>query len=479
MFLELLLHLLLVSRNAISKYVAAFTVSIVLFASTSYLMIGLNVLTVLLFIICLFRFVNISRVAVERMHNGELRRRFGRSSIWFLVYSAPLVYTIHYDITVSFTSNFVLLSIVLSTILLGTTIYSFVRWRTQKLPSDAITTIPTVTVCIPARNETQDLPECIESVLASTYPKLEILVLDDCSHDKTPQIIKDYAHKGVRFISGQEPNESWVAKNSAMKKLYEESKSDIVIFAGVDVRFSPQTVQSIVAQFEHGLLDMISVLPRRSDRSEGSVFIQPLRYWWELSVPRLFGKRPPALSSLWAIRRNKLKKVGGFDSVKRSIRPEAHFAKRLKGAYRFVISGELLGVASVKGPREQFDTALRMRYPQARRRPESVLALLMIEFVIFYGPLISLTCGIINNDSYVKTLSVISVLILLLINTVISRLCVQKTWLAGLVSLPFLIILEWYVLVRSMIAYEFGIVRWKERNICLPMLAPEKGLPKI
>jgi GT2 family glycosyltransferase len=191
--------------------------------------------------------------------------------------------------------------------------------------------LPTVSVCIPARNETKDLPGCIESVLASTYPKLEILVLDDCSYDKTPGIIKEYAHRGVRFISGQEPDNSWIAKNSAMNKLFEESKSDIVIFAGVDVRFSSNTVQYIIEQLEHGLLDMVSILPQRSDNHEGTVFIQPLRYWWELAVPRFFGKRPPVLSSLWAIKRKKLLAVGGFDSVKRSVRPEAHFAKRLVG----------------------------------------------------------------------------------------------------------------------------------------------------
>lgn len=477
--LELLVYVLLVTRHRSAKFVAAFSVSVVLFTSTSYLVSVFNIFTAVLFVISLFRFVNLSRVAAERMHNGELKRRFSRSILWFLIYSIPLVYAVHNEITIILTPSFAVISSILSVILLTTTIYSFIRWRTRRITSENISTIPTVSVCIPARNETQDLPDCIESILSSTYPKLEVLVLDDCSHDKTPAVIKDYAHRGVRFISGQEPNESWIAKNSAMKKLFQESKSDIIIFAGVDVRFSPQTVYSIVEQFEHGLLDMISVLPKRSSNSEGSVFIQPLRYWWELSVPRLFGKRPPALSTLWAIRSNKLKKVGGFDSVKRSIRPEAHFAKRLRGAYRFVISGELVGVRSVKGPREQFDTALRMRYPQARRRPESVLALILIEFIIFYGPLISLVYGILNDDTYVKIISIVSLCILLSINIAISRLSVHKTWLVGLVSLPFLVILEWYVLIRSMIAYEFGTVKWKERNICLPMLSIEKQLPKL
>jgi hypothetical protein len=224
---------------------------------------------------------------------------------------------------------------------------------------------------------------------------------------------------------------------------------------------------------------MVSVLPRRSGTSEISVFIQPLRYWWEISVPRLLGKRPPALSTLWAIRRKKLQEVGSFESVKRSIRPEAHFAKRLSSAYKFLLSGNKLGLSSVKAPREQFDTALRMRYPQTRRRPESVLALIAIEIVIFIVPIISIVSGINSSDSILLALGITSTILLVAVNTYISFLSVERTWLVGIFSLPFLVLEEWYVLIRSMLAYEFGVVKWKERNICLPMLQVEKELPKL
>jgi hypothetical protein len=412
------------------------------------------------------------------MNNKELVARYTRTTFWLFLTSVILAYLIY----VEYTLNIYSLSYVSffgSLVLFFTTIFSFFRWRSRKLPQSKLEKLPTVSVCIPARNETQDLPECIETVLASTYTKLEVLVLDDCSHDKTPAIIKEYAHKGVRFIKGQEPNSTWVAKNAAMDKLFDESRGEIVIFAGVDVRFSPDSIYHIVEQLEYGLFNMVSVLPRRSGTSEASVFIQPLRYWWEISVPRLLGKRPPALSTLWAIRRKKLLEVGSFESVKRSVRPEAHFAKRLSNTYKFLMANSRLGLSSVKAPREQFDTALRMRYPQTRRRPESVLALLAIEIIIFLVPVITLATGINNSDSLLTILGVTSIILLVVINTYISFLSVKKTWPIGFFSLPFLVLEEWYVLIRSMLAYEFGTVRWKERNICLPMLQVEKELPKL
>ncbi len=79
--------------------------------------------------------------------------------------------------------------------------------------------LPTVSVLIPARNETVNLEECLSSLLLSDYPKLEIIVLDDCSVSKhTSDIIKNYAHAGVRFLAGNVPSNDWLAKNYAYQQ---------------------------------------------------------------------------------------------------------------------------------------------------------------------------------------------------------------------------------------------------------------------
>ena len=47
--------------------------------------------------------------------------------------------------------------------------------------------LPSISVLIPARNETEELHACLDALVASDYPKLEILVLDDCSQERQPQ----------------------------------------------------------------------------------------------------------------------------------------------------------------------------------------------------------------------------------------------------------------------------------------------------
>ncbi|MDX1587033.1 MAG: glycosyltransferase, partial [Balneolaceae bacterium] len=49
---------------------------------------------------------------------------------------------------------------------------------------------PKVSILIPARNEEDVIQKCLESALTQNYPNLEVIVLDDESTDRTPQILK-------------------------------------------------------------------------------------------------------------------------------------------------------------------------------------------------------------------------------------------------------------------------------------------------
>ncbi len=55
--------------------------------------------------------------------------------------------------------------------------------------------LPLVSVIVPCYNEEETINLCIESLLSQTYKPLEIIVVDDASTDKTPEIISRYAVK--------------------------------------------------------------------------------------------------------------------------------------------------------------------------------------------------------------------------------------------------------------------------------------------
>ena len=57
--------------------------------------------------------------------------------------------------------------------------------------------LPLVSVIIPCRDEEKFIKECINSIIANDYPKerLEILIVDGMSEDRTREIVKSYIEK--------------------------------------------------------------------------------------------------------------------------------------------------------------------------------------------------------------------------------------------------------------------------------------------
>lgn len=59
-----------------------------------------------------------------------------------------------------------------------------------------------ISILIPARNEADNIGNCIESILNQTYPKnlFEIIVLDDFSEDETAELVNNYTKNNLTTI---------------------------------------------------------------------------------------------------------------------------------------------------------------------------------------------------------------------------------------------------------------------------------------
>ena len=102
-----------------------------------------------------------------------------------------------------------------------------------------------------------------------------------------------------------------------------------MLFCGVDTRFEKEAVRKLVGSMIARKKQMISVLPRGLQAREHAGLIQPMRYWWELVLPRRFFNRPPVLSTVWMITRQAFFGRGEMHAVKGSILPEGYFAREL------------------------------------------------------------------------------------------------------------------------------------------------------
>lgn len=428
-------------------------------------------------LLIVFRIINSARTLANRKHQHHLRNVTARSitvlGLIQLVLLVPLIMAI--------TPNYTVWLLSITTVQLGVAL-AFLAWVTNSLHqtryhghNEAYSDkeLPSVTVAIPARNETADLQTCIDSVIASNYPKLEVLVLDDCSQDKTPDIIKQYAHAGVRFIEGTAPPDNWLAKNHAYNQLAREASGSFILFCGVDVRMSPDFIRNLITHVKRKKKRMISVLPMRLAGDLRSSFIQPMRYWWELALPRKFLDRPAVLSTCWLIDAKVLQNLGSFSAVKRSVLPERFFARECvrHDAYSFIRANEELDLRTTKQPREQIRTAARVRYPQMRNRLENTLFFTLGLHVFLLGPYIVFSYAFLTGSGVLQTLSGLSILLLTSSHVMILVVTHPTSSLAGLVNFPFVVTVDMALSIYSMARYEFGRVIWKGRNVCMPVLS--------
>lgn len=141
--------------------------------------------------------------------------------------------------------------------------------------------VPSVSVVVPARNEEQKILACLESILANEYPeeRLEIVVVDDESTDRTREIVEDVMHSGrVRLLAlGDAPDRSRAHKKRALAEGVEAARGEIIITTDADCQVPPDWIRTLVSYFDENT-GMVTgpVLYRRT----GSVFadLQALEY---------------------------------------------------------------------------------------------------------------------------------------------------------------------------------------------------------
>ena len=106
-------------------------------------------------------------------------------------------------------------------------------------PSRNATTLPLVSVIIPCFNGIEFIAEAIESALAQTHLRVEVIVVDDGSVDGSAEAIARYP---VRCLRGQRAGVS-AARNRGVR----ESGGEYIVFLDADDRLLPNAIRAGLA----------------------------------------------------------------------------------------------------------------------------------------------------------------------------------------------------------------------------------------
>jgi cellulose synthase/poly-beta-1,6-N-acetylglucosamine synthase-like glycosyltransferase/peptidoglycan/xylan/chitin deacetylase (PgdA/CDA1 family)/spore germination protein YaaH len=123
------------------------------------------------------------------------------------------------------------------------------RFRTAKQTPPEIASgpdAPLVSVLIPCFNEEAVIVASINRILASLWPNLEILVLDDGSQDRTAERVEAAFGQNQRVRLMRFPN---AGKARALNRGLKEASGDIVVALDADTQFPPETIGRLARWF--------------------------------------------------------------------------------------------------------------------------------------------------------------------------------------------------------------------------------------
>jgi glycosyltransferase involved in cell wall biosynthesis len=325
--------------------------------------------------------------------------------------------------------------------------------------------MPSVTVCIPARNEMHALVDCLQKVIASDYEKLEIIVLDDVSGDDTSSLIKSFAKDGVRFVEGKVLPAGWLGKNHALQGLLSEASGSYLLFMDVDTRIAPNAISNLVRYALSQHASMVSVLPRREDSWRTSVLFSPLRYFWEI----LFHSHssPATASNAWLINRKVLtERFNGFEALKTTMQPESKLSAALAATneYRFLISTAEFGVAYEKKWRSQLVTSTRLLLPLLENNT-ALAAIAVLDMAILLVPLFVVVSIFFNEFGVLHIIGIVIALLYAGIYGWYLRRVWNKGVVIGALLWPVLIVQEIILVIASLYQHKRRTVKWKGRKV--------------
>jgi len=327
------------------------------------------------------------------------------------------------------------------------------------------TDMPSVTVCIPARNEMHALTECLQRVIASDYQKLEIIVLDDASVDGTSSLIKSFAKDGVRFVEGHALPAGWLGRNRALQGLLREASGSYLLFMDVDTRIAPNAVSNLVRYAVSQRAAMVSVLPRREDSWRASVLFSPLRFFWEI----IFHTKaaPATASNAWLVnRRVLLERFNGFEALKTVVQPESKLSASLAvtDEYRFLVGTADFGVAYEKKWRSQLVTSARLLFPLLENK--MLMALLAIlDLTVLLFPAFVVATMFYTGISIAHLIGLAIAMLYAAIYGWYLRRVWNKGVLLGAILWPVLLVQEIILIIASVYQYQRRTVKWKGRKV--------------
>jgi peptidoglycan/xylan/chitin deacetylase (PgdA/CDA1 family)/spore germination protein YaaH/glycosyltransferase involved in cell wall biosynthesis len=225
---------------------------------------------------------------------------------------------------------------------LATTTIALLQYRRAGLAwSEPNGFLPTVSVLIPAYNEGAVIARTLTALLASDYPHLEVVVVDDGSADDTAEVAERFtSDPRVQVLRRRNGG-----KGRALNAGIDGCRGEIVVAMDADTLFERETVRHLVAPFADQSIGAVAGNIKVGNRRSLLTQWQSIEYIVGINLDKRFfdylGCITVVPGAVGAWRKEALQRVGGFSSATLAEDADLTFAIQRAG-YRVLYEGRAL-----------------------------------------------------------------------------------------------------------------------------------------
>jgi len=265
--------------------------------------------------------------------------------------------------------------------------------------------LPTLSLLVAAKDEEGNIGRCVRGLLDQDYPRLQLIVIDDRSADRTGAIIDELAARDARLtaVHVTELRPGWFGKNNAMREGLRCATGDWLCFSDADCAYDAPQLLSAALRFalrEH--VDFLSVLPRLEAGTFWERVVQPVAgaimvFWFPpQKVNSERSKRAYANGAFMLMPRGTHEATGGHEAVKATLNEDMHMARRAKAAglrLRVIRGGDLYHVRMYVGLAQIWRGWSRIFYGCFGTLPRLLVSVLMLS-VFSLSPYVTLLAAL-------------------------------------------------------------------------------------
>lgn len=177
-----------------------------------------------------------------------------------------------------------------------------------------------VSVLIAARDEEANIGRTLDCLTRQDFPKdrMEIIVVDDHSTDRTAEIVRSYALSGVKLLQLNEGSQLNSYKKLAIARAIAVAEGEIIVTTDADCRMGANWLTSVVQFMESNALDMVSSPVMYDEEKSFFERLQTLEFMYLIGLGAAgIGNNSPTTcnGANLAYRKTTFYEVGGFKGI--------------------------------------------------------------------------------------------------------------------------------------------------------------------